>query len=108
MQSTVLRTQAFTSVRPAAFSRRGALDVRAVQAVKGTVVSTKMNKTVIVEVERLAMDPVYQKRKKVTKRYMAHDESGSINVGDFVRLDGSRPLSKTKRFAVAEVLRKAD
>ncbi|GIM05761.1 hypothetical protein Vretimale_10231, partial [Volvox reticuliferus] len=108
MQSTVLRTPAFSGVRPAVCSRRGAVAVHAVQQVKGVVVSTKMNKTVIVEAERLATDPVYFKRKKVTKRYNAHDESGTLNIGDFVRLDGTRPLSKTKRFVVAEVLRKAD
>ncbi|KXZ54254.1 hypothetical protein GPECTOR_5g344 [Gonium pectorale] len=108
MQSTMLRSPAFSGVRPAVCSRRGAVTVRAVQDVKGVVVSTKMNKTVVVEAERLATDAVYLKRKKVTKRYSAHDESGSLNVGDFVRLNGSRPLSKTKRFVVAEVLRKAD
>ncbi|GFR46663.1 hypothetical protein Agub_g8278, partial [Astrephomene gubernaculifera] len=108
MQSTILRSPAFSSVRPNVCSRRSAVTVRAVQEVKGLVVSTKMNKTVIVEAERLASDPVYQKRKKVTKRYAVHDESGALNVGDFVRISGSRPLSKTKRFTVAEVLRKAD
>ncbi|KAG2452973.1 hypothetical protein HYH02_002310 [Chlamydomonas schloesseri] len=105
MQSATMRTSAF---RPAAVSRRSAVTVRAVQEVKGVVVSTKMNKTVVVEAERLATDATYLKRKKVTKRYMAHDESGALRVGDFVRLDGTRPLSKTKRFNVAEVLRKAD
>ncbi len=101
----MLRTP-FTSGRAAAVSRRSAVTVRAVQEVKGVVVSTKMNKTVVVEAERLATDPVYLKRKKVTKRYLAHDASGDLNIGDFVRLAGSRPLSKTKRFVVEEVLRK--
>lgn len=108
MQSSILRTPAFSGVRPAVSSRRGAVSVHAVQQVKGIVVSTKMNRTVIVESERLATDPVYLKRNKVTKRYKAHDDSGTLNVGDVVRLDGTRPLSKTKRFVVAEVLRKAD
>ncbi|KAG2496884.1 hypothetical protein HYH03_005283 [Edaphochlamys debaryana] len=105
MQSSVLRTQAF---RPAAVSRRGAVQVRAVQDIKGVVVSAKTSKTVVVETERLATDVRYGARRKVTTRYQCHDESGSLNVGDIVRCSGTRPLSKTKRFVVAEVLRKAD
>ncbi|PNH06803.1 30S ribosomal protein S17, chloroplastic [Tetrabaena socialis] len=105
MQSSVLRSSA---LRPAVCSRQSVVAVRAVQEVKGVVVSAKMNKTVVVEAERLSTDPVYLKRKKVTKRYLAHDEAGTTNVGDFVRLNGVRPMSKTKRFAVSEVLRKAE
>jgi small subunit ribosomal protein S17 len=67
-----------------------------------------MNKSVVVAVERLAPDTRYMKRVRITKRYIAHDEAAAARVGDYVRLEGCRPLSKTKRFAVAEVLRKAD
>jgi small subunit ribosomal protein S17 len=67
-----------------------------------------MNKSVIVAVERLATHPQYQKRVRITKRYVAHDEGSGASVGDYVRLEGCRPLSKNKRFAVAEVIRKAD
>lgn len=79
-----------------------------VQEVKGVVVSTAMNKTVVVAVERLSPHDKYFKRVTRTSRYMAHDETANVKVGDFVRLEGTRPLSKTKRFNVAEVLRKAD
>jgi small subunit ribosomal protein S17 len=62
-----------------------------------------------VEVERLAPHPKYFKRISQTKRYLAHcSESSKPNIGDYVRLEGTRPLSKTKRFAIAEVIRKAD
>lgn len=84
------------------------MSVLAVQDVKGKVVGTNTPKTVVVEVERLATDQTYLKRKNVTKRYMAHDEKEIAQPGDFVRLSGVRPMSKTKRFTVAEVLRVAD
>lgn len=62
-----------------------------------------------VSVERLAPHPKYFKRIRTTKRYFAHVEnSGSYTIGDYVRLEGCRPLSKNKRFTVAEVLRKAN
>lgn len=95
------------SVRVSARPSRAALVVCNVQDVKGTVVSTAMDKSVVVEVERFRQDETYEKRVRVTKRYIAHDEDGSANDGDFVLLKGTRPLSKTKRFTVAEVLRKA-
>eukprot|EP00195_Chlamydomonas_chlamydogama_P012108 CAMPEP_0202897314 /NCGR_PEP_ID=MMETSP1392-20130828/6102_1 /ASSEMBLY_ACC=CAM_ASM_000868 /TAXON_ID=225041 /ORGANISM="Chlamydomonas chlamydogama, Strain SAG 11-48b" /LENGTH=68 /DNA_ID=CAMNT_0049582913 /DNA_START=259 /DNA_END=465 /DNA_ORIENTATION=+ len=67
-----------------------------------------MNKTVVVAVERLAPHDKYFKRIRTTKRYFAHDEAGALNIGDYVRLEGCRPLSKHKRFTVAEVIRKAN
>lgn len=75
---------------------------------QGKVVSTAMNKGVVVAVERLSPHGQYQKRVRITKRYIAHDENAVASVGDYVRLEGCRPLSKSKRFAVAEVIRKAD
>jgi small subunit ribosomal protein S17 len=66
-----------------------------------------MNKSVVVAVERLSPHKEYQKRVRITKRYIAHDEMAA-QVGDYVRLEGCRPLSKTKRFTVAEVMRKAE
>lgn len=67
-----------------------------------------MNNSVVVAVERLAPHKEYAKRVRITKRYIAHDAAGAAAVGDYVRLEGCRPLSKSKRFAVAEVIRKAD
>jgi small subunit ribosomal protein S17 len=82
--------------------------VRAVQDLQGTVVSTGMNKSVTVKVERLAQHKKYAKRVRLSKNYIAHNETIELGVGDYVRLEGCRPLSKTKRFTVAEVIRKAD
>jgi small subunit ribosomal protein S17 len=101
-----LRGRPFSNARPVV-SRRSAVVVQAVQDLRGTVVSVSMQKTVVVETERLSADVKYLARKKVTRRYLAHDEMGDLAIGDFVLLSGSRPLSKTKRFTVAEVLRKA-
>ncbi|MBC8099900.1 MAG: 30S ribosomal protein S17 [Armatimonadetes bacterium] len=70
----------------------------------GKVVSDKMQKTVIVEIERRKMHPVYRKVIKFTKRVMAHDESDTVPMGALVRIVESRPLSRHKRWAVEEVL----
>lgn len=110
MQACISSRAAFgckATVRPAQ-ANRTFLTVCNVQDVKGTVVSTAMDKTVVVAVERFRADETYEKRVRITKRYFAHDEKGDAKMGDFVLLKGTRPLSKTKRFAVAEVLRKAE
>ncbi|MBW0168509.1 MAG: 30S ribosomal protein S17 [Vulcanococcus sp.] len=70
----------------------------------GTVVSDKMDKTVVVAVENRFPHPIYQKTVSRTKRYKAHDEENACKVGDRVRITETRPLSRTKRWAVAEVL----
>lgn len=70
----------------------------------GRVVSNRMQKTVVVEIERRAMHPVYKKVVKSTKKVMAHDESNEIPVGATVQLMESRPLSKRKRWVVESVL----
>jgi small subunit ribosomal protein S17 len=70
----------------------------------GTVVSDKMDKTVVVAVENRFPHPIYQKTVSRTKRYKAHDEANACKVGDRVRITETRPLSRTKRWAVAEVL----
>ena len=66
----------------------------------GTIVSDKMQKTVVVEVTRLKMHPLYKKQYKVTTRYKAHDEKGEYHTGDRVVISETRPLSKTKRWVV--------
>ncbi len=71
----------------------------------GKVVSTKMNKTVLVETERLVPHPLYRKRLKKTKKFKVHDEVG-VKVGDKVRIVSTRPLSKDKYFKVGEVIEK--
>jgi small subunit ribosomal protein S17 len=70
----------------------------------GTVVSDKMDKTVVVAVENRFPHPIYKKTVSRTKRYKAHDEANACKVGDRVRITETRPLSRTKRWAVAEVL----
>ncbi len=71
---------------------------------KGTVVSNKMEKTVVVEVERIKEDPKYKKRYQVHKKYKAHDEEGEYKIGDRVVIEESRPMSKDKKWKVIKKL----
>ena len=73
----------------------------------GIVTSTKMDKSVVVSVERREKHPIYGKFIKKTKKFMAHDEKNECGVGDTVRIMETRPLSKTKRWRLVEVLEKA-
>ena len=73
----------------------------------GVVVSTKMDKTAVVLVERSIEHPLYKKTMKRSKKYHAHDEKNECGVGDTVRLMETRPLSKTKCWRVVEILEKA-
>lgn len=73
----------------------------------GKVVSAKNDKTITVLVETYESHPLYKKRVKKSKKYTAHDENNSAKVGDTVRLLSTRPLSKTKRYELVEVLIKA-
>ncbi|HEY1701954.1 MAG TPA: 30S ribosomal protein S17 [Trebonia sp.] len=74
---------------------------------EGLVVSDKMDKTVVVEVEDRVKHPKYGKVLRRTKKYKAHDEQNACGVGDRVLLMETRPLSATKRWRVAEILEKA-
>ena len=67
---------------------------------QGVVVSDKMDKTVVVNVERKFLHPLYKKYIKRSKRYHAHDENNTHKVGDTVSIQECRPLSKTKRWEV--------
>jgi len=71
---------------------------------KGTVISDKMDKTVVVKVETLKKHPKYHKFVKRSKKYIAHDENNECRIGDIVELMETRPLSKTKRWRVVRVL----
>ena len=73
----------------------------------GVVVSDKANKTITVKVETYKMNPIYGKRVKYSKKFAAHDEKNEAHVGDKVRLVMTRPLSKTKRYELAEIIEKA-
>ena len=74
---------------------------------EGMVVSAKMNKTVVVQVERLVEHRLYGKRLKQRTRLMAHDEQAQCHEGDRVLIVESRPLSKLKRWRVSRVLQQA-
>ncbi|MBS3810841.1 MAG: 30S ribosomal protein S17 [Halanaerobiales bacterium] len=74
----------------------------------GIVTSDKMNKTVTVAVERKTQHPLYKRVVKKTKNYKAHDEENKCNEGDKVRIVETRPLSKTKRWRVFEIIDKAE
>jgi small subunit ribosomal protein S17 len=73
----------------------------------GRVKSDKMQKTVVVEVVRFKMDPMYKKYVRVRKRYHAHDENQEYKVGDRVEIIEHRPLSKNKRWKVVRVIARA-
>ena len=73
----------------------------------GIVVSNKMDKTVVVRVERMAEHPLYGKRIKRAKKYVAHDANNQCGMGDEVKIRETRPLSKTKRWELVEIMRKA-
>ncbi|MGO9454656.1 MAG: 30S ribosomal protein S17 [Candidatus Binataceae bacterium] len=74
---------------------------------EGTVVSAKMTRTVVVQVDRLVEHPLYGKRVRRRKRYMAHDERAECHEGDRVVIIETRPLSRNKRWRVSKVLKRA-
>jgi len=73
----------------------------------GEVVSDKMDKTVVVSVQRATTHPLYRKTIRLSKRYKAHDERNDCHVGDRVEIIECRPLSKDKKFRVAQILERA-
>lgn len=74
---------------------------------QGRVVSDKMQKTVVVAIERLVEHPLYGKRMKQTTRFHAHDQENECKEGDIVEIMETRPLSKSKRWRVTRVLERA-
>lgn len=66
----------------------------------GTVVSDKMQKTVVVRVDRLKKHPKYERRYRVSKKFKTHDEKGEFHIGDKVMIEETRPLSRDKRWRV--------
>lgn len=73
----------------------------------GTVVSDKMDKTVVVSIERLFQHPKYKKYVKRNKKYKAHDETNKCRVGDVVEIEETRPLSKEKRWRVVKIVKRS-
>jgi small subunit ribosomal protein S17 len=73
----------------------------------GQVVSTKMQKTIVVEVEMRKAHPKYKRVMKLSKKFYAHDEQNTARVGDMVRIRETRPLSKLKRWNLEEIVRRS-
>ena len=74
---------------------------------QGVVSSNKMDKTITVAVKWKEKHPIYQKFVNKTKKYHAHDEKNECNIGDFVKIMETRPLSKTKRWRLVEIIERA-
>ncbi len=72
----------------------------------GQVISDKMNKTIVVQIERKVKHPMYGKYVKRTTKMYVHDEENASRVGDLVRIEHTRPLSKTKRWKLIEILKR--
>jgi small subunit ribosomal protein S17 len=70
----------------------------------GRVVSDKMDKTVVVSVERLRRHPIYKRVVRLSSKFKAHDEENAAHVGDTVRIEESRPVSRDKRWTVVEIV----
>ncbi|XP_024382786.1 uncharacterized protein [Physcomitrium patens] len=77
------------------------------KTVVGKVVSNKMTKSIVVAVQRMWQHPRYPKLVRRTSKFMAHDETNACNIGDEVRLQSSRPLSKRKHWIVQDIIRRA-
>ena len=85
--------------------------MKRVQKVKikvGVVVSDKMDKTVVVLVERLVLHSVYKRRVKKFSRFKAHDEDNSAHIGDRVEIKETRPLSKDKRWYISKIIERSN
>ncbi len=78
-----------------------------VQELTGRVVSSKNDKTITVLVETYKRHPLYNKRVKYSKKYATHDEKNIANVGDTVRIRATKPISKTKKYELVDVISKA-
>jgi small subunit ribosomal protein S17 len=89
-----------TATAPASQGRR--------QVKVGRVVSNKMDKTAVVAVEQTVTHRLYHRSMKKTKKFHAHDEENRCNVGDVVEIVSSRPLSRTKRWRVREIVKRAE
>jgi small subunit ribosomal protein S17 len=73
----------------------------------GTVVSDRMDKTIVVSVERMSRHALYKRVMRLTSKFKAHDEANEARIGDLVRIEQARPMSATKRWRLVEVVRRA-
>lgn len=82
-------------------------EVRSRQVKTGTVVSNKMDKTVVVRVDKFVTHRLYHRQLKRSSKFHAHDEGNECNVGDTVEITSCRPLSRTKRWRVTQIVQRA-
>ena len=73
----------------------------------GVVTSNKMDKSIVISETKRVKHPMYGKKKKKTKKYVAHDETNDCNIGDTVKISETRPLSKTKCWRLVEIIERA-
>lgn len=102
MAETIIETETGAAETSTSTLERNARKVR-----EGLVVSNKMDKTVVIAVERSKRHPLYGRVQRVTKKFKAHDETNECNEGDRVRIVETRPISKDKCWRILEVLEKA-
>lgn len=81
-------------------------EIKHKKTLQGVVVSDKMDKTVVVSVNRYEKHPKYGKYRRISKRFKAHDETNSCNVGDKVIIEEAVPISKDKTFVIKEIINK--
>src|SRR6266513_2939356 len=93
--------QGVTSTQQVSTPKKGSRQQRV-----GRVVSNKMDKTIVVIVETLKKHRIYKRTYKQTKRFYAHDEENTCQIGDMVRIEESRPLSKLKRWRLVEIVKR--
>jgi small subunit ribosomal protein S17 len=99
-----MSAESTTQTTPAAATAEGGRR----QTKVGTVVSNAMDKTVVVAVEKTIMDRLYRRYVKRRSKFTAHDEKNECRIGDQVQIVSTRPLSKTKRWRVVEILRRTE
>ena len=109
----MLRSSAFSGQQLALHGREAVRCTRctqptqAAQKLQGKVVSTRMDKTAVIQVDRFKPHPLYSKRMRVTKKYFAHDPEGLCTVGDVIVINPCAPISKNKFFEVGTILKKS-
>lgn len=106
MADTANTPEAGTTPAPTSKTTENASGARRNEKV-GEVVSTKMQKTIVVEIEMRKAHPKYKRVMKSNKKFYAHDEQNSARVGDVVRIRETRPLSKLKRWSLEEIIRRS-
>ncbi len=107
-EENVVATETVRTPTPSETAQPGAAEDRTRRKVRvGVVVSDKMDKTVLVRIDRRVRHPLYKKTVARSNKLAAHDENNDARVGDTVRVMETRPLSKTKRWRIVEIVERA-